>query len=222
MENKIDNIILPKDYVLEYISDTISSVREKGSEISNAKYHHNTNYENAASTCKYGILTLKDLNIYGLRHDSEELLKIMADSSSHVNGDNAVSLAVVGLNDLYEDELEYDPFSPNMVDFLVTSDLKAGRSSINYGNEFLCYHSISPADLRSLDIRILQLIKKQGNNIDIAKIQDILQKYNYLVTTALELKRLNRELPLREMSEKSIFALDLDKLSKQPKLTLKK
>lgn len=48
----------------------------------------------------------------------------MSDTESHVNGKNSVSLSVIGLKDLYPNEVEYNPFSPNLVDFLITSDIK--------------------------------------------------------------------------------------------------
>lgn len=74
---------------------------------------------------------------------------------SHVNCKNAVSLCVVALKDLYPNEDEYNPFSPNLVDFLVTSDIRVSRSSIHYGNEFLSFHSIKKEELKSIDIRLL-------------------------------------------------------------------
>lgn len=132
----MDNIALSETDVLEYVCDILSDIKYNGTDVFNAKYHHNTDYKHASLICKYGILTLDDLNHQGIRNDSNEFLKIMSDTESHVNGKNAVSLSVVGLKDLYPKEDEYNPFSPNLVDFLITSDIKASRASIHYGNEF--------------------------------------------------------------------------------------
>ena len=52
--------------------------------------------------------------------------------------------------------------------------------------------------------------------------ESILKKYNHLKNIALEIKKQNLDIPLREMSENSIFELDLNKLVNQPKLVLKK
>lgn len=218
----MDNILLSETDVLEYVSDTLSDIKYNGREVFNAKYHHNTDYKDASSICKYGILTLEDLNRQGIRNDSDEFLKIMSDTESHVNGKNAVSLCVVGLKDLYPNEDEYNPFSPNLVDFLVTSDIKVSRSSIHYGNEFLSFHSIKKEELKSIDIRLLKLIQTKKMYIDYYMILSVLQKYNYLRKIAIEMQKQSINIPLREMSEKGIFELDIDKLSTQPKLVLKK
>ena len=53
-------------------------------------------------------------------------------------------------------------------------------------------------------------------------ILSVLQKYNYLRKIAIEMQKQSINIPLREMSEKGIFELDIDKLSTQPKLVLKK
>ena len=218
----MDNIILSEKDALEYVYDTLSDVKYNGKEVLNARYHHNTNYKDALSICKYGILTLEDLNYHGIRNDSDEFLRIMNDTESHVNGKSSVSLSVVGLKDLYLNEDEYNPFSPNLVDFLITSDIRASRSSIHYGNEFLSFQSIKKEELRSIDIRLLKLIQLRKLCIDYSMILSILQKYNYLREIAFEMKKQSLNIPLREMSETNIFELDIDKLSSKPKLILKK
>ncbi|MBR3140629.1 MAG: hypothetical protein IKF11_07180, partial [Methanobrevibacter sp.] len=93
--------------------------------VENAKYHHTTKYKDASSVCKYGILTLEDLNKRGIRNDSPEFIRRMDDIDSHINGADGISLAVVGLKDLTRDEFEYNPFEPTRVDFLVSSDVRA-------------------------------------------------------------------------------------------------
>ena len=218
----MDNIALSETDVLEYVCDILSDIKYNGSDVFNAKYHHNTDYKDASLICKYGILTLDDLNHQGIRNDSNEFLKIMSDTESHVNGKNAVSLSVVGLKDLYPKEDEYNPFSPNLVDFLITSDLSTSRSSINYGNEFLIFHSIKKEELRSIDIRLLKLIQIKKLYTNYSTILSVLKKYNYLRKIAIEMQKQRLCIPLREMSETGIFELDIDKLSSQPKLVLKK
>ena len=47
-------------------------------------------------------------------------------------------------------------------------------------------------------------------------ILSVLQKYNYLRKIAIEMQKQSINIPLREMSEKGIFELDIDKLSTQP------
>lgn len=218
----MESIILEEKNVFEYIYDNISGIRLCGKEVENARYHHNTTYNDAVSICRYGILTLLDLNKYGIRTVSEDFLKLMSDIESHVNGNNCVSLSVVGLDDIYPNEDEYNPFIPSHVDFLVTSDIKAGRSSIHYGNEFLSHSSIKKEELRAIDIRLLKLMELQDIYRNESSAESILKKYNHLKNIALEIKKQNLDIPLREMSENSIFELDLNKLVNQPKLVLKK
>ena len=218
----METILLEEKNVPEYIYDSICSIRLGGNEIIDAKYHHNTSYKDAVSICKYGILTLADMNALGIRKDSKEFLKIMADTDSHVNGNNCVSLAIVGLDDIYPNEEEYNPLSPNLVDFLVSSNIKASRSSINYGNEFLSCGSIMRDSLRSIDTRLLKLLCQDKSYMSDSSNQTIIQKYNYLRAIALEIKKQKLELSLREMSESNIFELNQEKLVNLPKLLLKK
>lgn len=215
-------VILSENEVLEYVEDNIINSRFTGKVTENAKYHHNTDYKDAASICRHGILTFEDLNKYGVRNDSNNILDIMSDTESHVNGNNSVSLSIVGLNDLYPDEYEYDPFSPNLVDFLVTSDLRASRISIHYGNEFLSYRSINKSELASLDIRLLQYIKLRKKHLKYTSIKSVLQKYNHLIDISREIGKQNLNIPLREMSEDTIFEIDSMKMANQSKLILKK
>lgn len=218
----METILLEEENVLEYIYDSICKVKNDGEEVKNAKYHHNTAYKDAVSICKYGILTLIDMNLKGIREDTKEFLKIMGDIDSHVNGNNCVSLSVVGLTDIYPNEDEYNPFSPNLVDFLVSSDIQASRSSTHYGNEFLSFGSIMRDKIKSVDIRLLNLLCQSKSYMNDSSTQAIIKKYNYLREIALELKRQQLELPLREMSESNIFEINIDKLADQPKLLLKK
>ena len=213
-------ILLEEKYILEYIKDSINEIKEKTFVIENAKYHHNTSYDNAPSICKHGILTMLDLQKYGLVDYTDEQLKKFSDIESHVNGIDSISLAVVGLDDIYYNEDVYDPFDPKCIDFLVCSSIKAGRSSIHYGNEFLSNQSISIDKLKSIDIRLLKYIQilEAKNNYS---IKDVIKKYNYLKEIAIAIKQMNLDIPIREMSVENSISLDIDKLSDIPKLVLK-
>lgn len=213
METK--KIILDEKYVLEYIKDILSDMCYSPLNIHNAKYHHNSSYKDAPSICKHGILTMQDLRNLSIKEYSDDYFKKMENIEEHVNGTDNVSLSIVGLTDIYAKEDEYNPLSPFYVDFLVNSDLQSRRSSINYGNEFLVSKSIDVKDIRSVDIRLLELIKKQ---IDLAKIID---NYNYLKELAFIIKSSQYVLPLREMSCKSNSEIDIDKLANTPQLILK-
>lgn len=217
----MNTILLEKKYILEYLKNTLHEIKIGTSIITNAKYHHNSDYCDAPSICQYGILTMKDLAKLKIKNYNDEFLQKMNDIESHVNGNDAVSLAVTGLQDLYPNEFEYNPINPYKVDFLVSSDIIAGRSSINYGNEFLSYKSIEPNQFKSIDIRLLKLIELIEQSRQYDTIENIIKKYNWLKIIALTMKEYNLDIPLREMSHENHFDVDIDKLSSSPKLILK-
>lgn len=215
-------VLLEQKYILEYIRNLLNDMQLGNVSVNNAKYHHNTAYKDAPSICENGILTMLDMKKLGIKDYSDEFLQRMSDIESHVNGNDSVSFAVVGLTDLYPNEDEYNPFTPTQVDFLVTSDLQTSRSSIHYGNEFLSYKSIGIESLRAIDIRLLQLIDSLSNKEnDIETIKRVINKYNYLKKIALTMKSTQLDIPLREMSYQNDFMMDVDKLSTTPKLVLK-
>lgn len=219
----MNTILLEKKYILEYVKDILHDIKIGASIINNAKYHHNTDYRDASSICRHGILTMMDLKKLGIKNYSDEFLQKMDDIESHINGNDAVSLAVVRLQDLYPNEDEYNPFSPSQVDFLVSSEIQTGRSSIHYGNEFLSYKSIGTDKLRSVDIRLLKLIEmiEKGYSSNNFTIQSVIEKYNYLKNIALTMKHSQLDIPLREMSYQDNSSMDVDKLSSTPRLVLK-
>lgn len=212
-------IELDDEHLIEYIADMISTFRTaKILYVENAKYHHTTKYKDASSVCKYGILTLEDLNKRGIRNDSPEFIRRMDDIDSHINGADGISLAVVGLKDLTRDEFEYNPFEPTRVDFLVSSDVRARRNAKHYGNEFIHNGSIALEKLKSVDIRILELVLK-SLEINIKLPRDVLiEIYNYLIEIAKELADNGYDIPLREMSEKNGYLLDISKISQSQKI----
>ena len=222
MRKFISSNLLEQKYILEYIRNLLNDMQLGNVSVNNAKYHHNTAYKDAPSICENGILTMLDMKKLGIKDYSDEFLQRMSDIESHVNGNDSVSFAVVGLTDLYPNEDEYNPFTPTQVDFLVTSDLQTSRSSIHYGNEFLSYKSIGIESLRAIDIRLLQLIDSLSNKEnDIETIKRVINKYNYLKKIALTMKSTQLDIPLREMSYQNDFMMDVDKLSTTPKLVLK-
>lgn len=219
----MNNILIEKKYILEYIKDTLNDLIIGQTTVNNCKYHHNTNYEDAASICQYGILSLEDLNRLGIKKFGDNLLHIMSDMESHVNGNKGISLSVVGLTDLYPNEDVYDPYKPTQVDFLVSSDIQAYRTSIHYGNEYLSYNSITNDKLRAIDIRLLKLIElleKETISSD-SSIQSIVKNYNCLRDIAIAINQKKLEIPIREMSDNCNFTLDIDKMSLAKKLVLK-
>lgn len=220
----MDNIVLKEKYVFEYIKDILNDIKIGSSFVNNAKYHHTADYGDASSICRHGILTMIDLKKLGIKNYTDEFLQKMDDIESHINGKDAVSLAITGLQDLHPNEVEFNPFIPSRVDFLVSSDIQAGRCSKHYGNEFLSYKSINTDKLRSVDVRLLKLIEliEQGRSSRDFSIQSVIEKYNYLREIALAIKASSLDIPLREMSKQNIFSIDVDKLSSAPKLVLKR
>ena len=206
--------------VLDYIKEHIHSIKLNSRRIEDAKFHHNTSYDAAANICKYGILTMQDLHDYKIKTYSEEQLEVFDDISSHANGRDSVSLSVVGLQDVHEYEDLYDPEWPYAVDFLISSDLSVRRCSINYGNEFLSRGSINRDYLRSIDVRLINLINIAKEYNDKKLMQYIVKSYNGLkeIARSIQLEGLN--IPIREMSEKTESELDIDKLASMSKIRL--
>ena len=215
VEYNMTKILLEEKYVLEYIRDMLNTLKVSPKEVINARYHHNTNYENIVSILKNGILSLLEANKLGVANYSFEFLNLMNDITSHANGIDSVSLSVVGLTDLYPKETEYNSDSPNYVDLVISNDIETRRSSINYGNEFLVYNKIGVDKIKSIDIRLLNLMK--GNNF---YINDQIKKYNCLKDIALVVRELKLNILLREISNDNL-TLDIDKVSKTPQIILK-
>ena len=103
---------------------------------------------------------MEDIKKLGIKEYTPELLEIMKDTESHINGIDAISLAIVGLDDLYPNEDEFNPYSPETVDFLIDSQVQASRSAIHYGNEYLAKESIALDNIKSADIRLLEYISE--------------------------------------------------------------
>lgn len=216
----MNNIIIDKKLALEYIRDTLRASKKKLEFVKHAKYHHNTRYRNAVSVCRNGILTMLDLHKYKIVSFSPEMLKKFEDDDFHVNGINAVSLSIYGMDDLHGDEEEYNPFEPDKVDFLVSSEVMASRNSTNYGNEFLSMGSISIDKIKAIDIRLIDLMNKIGEN-SYYTTEGMVNKYNALRDIACTIKEYNLDIPLREMSYGEEYSIDIDTLARRPRLKIK-
>ena len=213
----MSKIILEEKYIFEYIRDMINDSQNKTTSIRDSRYHHTTRYEDASSICRNGILNAIDLKNKKIKDYSDEMIKIMGDIESHVNGEDGVSLAVMGLDDLYSNEEEYNAFAPYDVDFLVSSDIKVGRSSLHFGNEFIHRGSIDKSNLSAVDIRILELMKLYENG-RIKKIEEIINRFNCIGDISTSMIESNLDIPLREMSYDKDLSLDIDRLSSIPKV----
>lgn len=216
----MNEIYIDEKNVLEYIEDTLSSFKLGKYKINDAKYHHNASYKDAPSIIENGILSLRDINDLRIRKYSKDRLEILSDITSHVNGNDGISLSVPYLDDLYEDEFEYDPFNMYNVDFLVSSDIKASRNSIHYGNEFISYERIFPEKLRSVDIRLLTYLNSIKNKPNLDKIINLIHNFNSIKDIALALYDMNLYMPFREMSY-SDSEMDVKKIANMPKLIVK-
>ena len=213
--------IIREKYVLEYIKDILSTYSYALKNIDDAKYHHNAPYKDARFIIKHGILSMEEINKLGIRLYSEEDLDLMNDTESHVNGKDGVSLSVVGLADLYKDEEEYNPFMPNVVDFLIDNNIKAFRNTIHYGNEFVSEGKITSDKIKSVDIRLIKYIQdlsKKGHS----NIVDVVNKYNNLILMSKEIVSNNKDIQIREMSDGFNKNIDTLKISEEPRLILKK
>lgn len=209
------NISVDEKNIKEFVNDSISSITLGKRNIENDRYHHNCSYSDAPSIIKNGILSLYDINRLGIKKFSADFLKYVSDIESHINGSDAISLAVVGLTDLYPDEDEYNPFNPELVDFVLSDEIKASRSTINYGNEFLSFKPIFIEKFKAIDIRLRDYLKKTND------YKRVIAMYEDLRRIAIAMKDANLDIPLREMSDGNC-CIDIDKAINMPKILIKK
>ncbi len=219
----MNSIDLNKNDVLNYITEEINKNKCGYYYVDSNLYHHNSSYEDGASICKNGILTAQSLFNRKIKKYSSDYMNNLKNDDFHVNGIDSVSLSLVGLDDLYDDEYEYNPLNFYLIDFLVSSSLNTDRSSINYGNEFLFYGDIGVDKLISLDFRLLKLIEllnKKSYLLNIS-IEDIVLKYNELINISDVIKDLNLNIALREMLFEDSSLIDIEKISCSKRIMLK-
>ena len=218
----MNNILIPKEDVCDYIKDSLMDSFERIQKVKNAKYHHNTSYNYMPSIIKNGILPIKNLNDLNIRNFNPDALRILDDITSHPNGISGISLSVVGLEDIYPGEYEYNPMNMRSVDILITNDIKTSRNSMNYGNEFICYSPIEPSKFKSIDVRILKFLNYCQSHFKESNIEELVYMYNSLQVIAESLNDMNLSIPLREMSRGGNRCLDVDKISKSKRIVLLK
>lgn len=216
----MEKILIEERFIIEYILQQIENLKTTPIDIENAKYHHNIGYSKVVSALRNGLLSQKELMRLRIVNYPKNIIDILDDTTSHVNGLNGISLSIVGLTDLYRDEEEYDPFNPECVDILISDNIKTFRNGQNYGNEFIAESIIYPEKIRSIDIRILKYLKNLILKEDYCN-DDIITKYNNLIQIASFLQSRNSLIPIREMSNCSNTALDVKKLSEMPILIKK-
>lgn len=216
MEKKI---ILEKD-LLDYVYDTLKSLLKDKNDVTDYLYHHNTAYCDASSIVKHGILSMGDIKARGIKDYSDEIMNIAFDIESHANSTDGISLSVPDLPDIYPDEDEFDPKNPGAVDFLISDKIKPCRYTINYGNEYISYSPITPDLFRGIDIRLMRYIEKA----EYYKVtsDNLVSKYNDLIRLALELRKANLGIYLREMSKEDNMVLDIERLAQMPEILLKR
>jgi len=221
----MQEIILNSEHVLDYVEGNIEECLGDKAVVEDDKFHHNTKYKDAISVIENGILSPSELNKMGVEGFDDEVIKTMDDLDSHANGSESISLAVVGLDDLNPDEFEYDPFSEKQVDILITSDIVARRVTTNYGNEFLSDKSIDVDKFRAIDTRLLSFVQtireKTGEEAFDSSVRELLDSYNKLRDMAHLIKKIQLDVPLREMSGNDGLEIDVDKISNMPKVKIK-
>lgn len=188
-------------------------------------YHHNRSYNSIPGILDTGILSKrKQYELKGM--EVPEVLVEIAKDERCANGLDYISLAQADMTDLYRNEDEFDVRNPHCVDILLPSTLNVQRHTINYGNEFLAKDVIDPSYFKSIDIRLINLIKKyeMGRNLYVTKedsLNEIINNYNQLRCIASKMISNNMDIPLRDMS---YYGFDLDKnlVSELPEIVLKK
>lgn len=191
----------------EFIKDTINDAKMINVKPKDAKFHHNTSYKRTPELIRSGIKSVQEKINNGELSLTPEQIKNRQDEN-YVNGMDYISLSVAGLDDLYPNEVEYDPFKATETDILIANSIKASRTTTNYGNEFLATGIILPSEFRAIDFRIFKLIEKSklnnGNKTYDEKLENIVKSFNYLKEIANAMIESKLYVPLREMSDGNI------------------
>jgi len=211
---------IEEKFILEYIRDTLKLLKSKRDINMSDFFHHNSSYESSPSIVKRGILSLEDQVKKGAKSYTEDILKIMDDTTSHINGSDGISLARMGLKDLKENEDEYNPYNTWCVDFLIKQDIRAARVTRHYGNEYISFSPIKQSSFVSIDVRFLKYMDKMIENHHSMDFTDLVNRYNRLIMIAEEIIKRKLEIPLREMSYIP-QEINVKKLANSPRLVLK-
>lgn len=215
----MNDILIEKNNVSEYIINSLLKNIESNNVMNYDKFHHNSSYSDALSILKNGIISIKKQKELKIRDISENQLKHLDDITSHINGIDGISLAVMGLTDLYSNEEEYIPYNPNLIDCIISEDIKAARHTEHYGNEYVTYSDVEISKIKAIDTRLITLIEITKNK-DEKFYKDLILKYNILLEMAKYIKINKIVIKLREMSNDCV--LDINKLSNMPILKIEK
>lgn len=206
--------IIKKDLVIDEIEKNILSCKSLNIDDFEADYHHNTKYKVGIDIVKNGILSIEQQRkLNNKKLTLEERRKLNDDF--HVNGYENISICKTNIDysTIREDEFIYDFNLSESLDILISNNIFARRNSINYANEYLVYKRISPKKIKSIDIRLLNLMKKKVD------VNSLISDYNYLRMIAIIILKYKRDILIREASS-SIINLDIKSLSLLPKLVL--
>ena len=148
------SLLLNEKEVYEYLRDLFNSLKDENISCKLDVYHHNTSYENMESVILNGIHPLVEQKRLGIKDFSLEELKRLDDVTSHVNGNDGISLSKTNLDDLYPDEDVYNPYSDRNVDILIDG-INVHRNTTHYGNEFIHDGSILQDKFLMFDVELL-------------------------------------------------------------------
>lgn len=229
--SKLHTIDINSDNAYKIIKDCIYSCATTPIKLDDIKFHHNLQIKTIPSVLKYGLLSNKyKAKIIEKRELTEIELYLYSDEH-HVNGINYISLSstMEDLSLMYRDEQLYDTYNTSISGIVISNEVKAMKTSINYYNEYLVENIIPVELFNSLEIRLLRLFENKFNNLSKEeKTKKIIEAYESLREIALTLKENNLDIPLRESSNvlcneqiNNALTLDPEKIIKIPKLILK-
>jgi hypothetical protein len=215
-----------KDIIMAYrfIRENLYSCKKEHLELVDDSFHHNISYKDAPNSIKFGLLSYKLQKLVKNKQITQKEYALFTDEC-HVNGIDRISIASTDSEDIDKNKFNYNPYSSNMVDIIISKDVPASRNTKNYSNEYLVKDIISQKYFKSMDIRLLQIINDIKKSVDITELEYLILKmiecYNYLIILADTMINYNyQKIPIREMSDNKIVDLDVKKLSKLPLLEI--
>lgn len=224
MEN-LNIIEVEYDKAYKIVKENLYSCKTVSKEISDTKYHHQTDIKQLPSILKYGILSKDEFNrVYNMKLTEKE--SIIFCDECHTNGLTRVSVSSmdVDFSQIYRDEFYWDSSDFAQADIIVSKDIKAFRYTINFFNEFLVEKGIPVDKFNCIDLKILKAysdeIYEKIKNTKENRIKKMVCYYNYLYEIALCLINGNLDIPIREVSEEKI-TLDPQKIIKLPSIKLR-
>lgn len=189
--------------------------------VENAKFHHVTQYSNAAGIMQTGLLSyLEKMKLAGKEPDYKEL-QIRSDEH-FVNGTTYISLSKEGFteDDLYpgEDLMIFNHERPGVVDIVISNEVKAVGIGINYLNEYLAEDRVDRELFRAVDTRLMDYFNDADKS---ATLELKIRKFNDLTKIALAMKESGLDIPLRHNGVEQ-FGLDIEKVSSFPVVRIRR